>query len=65
MVYLKLMEDFVTDDDGGGRNDAWLLTAVARAVSIAAVNDKEEKSHCSAIDRAYSPAHYFVHHRDG
>ena len=35
MVYLKLMEDFVTE---------WLLTAVARVVSIAAVNDEEEKS---------------------
>lgn len=44
MVYLKLMEDFVTEDDGGGRNNSWLLTAVARVVSIAAVNDEEDKS---------------------
>lgn len=41
MVYLKLMEDFVTED---GRNNSWLLTAVARVVSIAAVNDEEDKS---------------------
>jgi hypothetical protein len=40
MVYLKLMEDFVTKDG----NNSWLLTAVARVMSIAAVNDEEEKS---------------------
>jgi hypothetical protein len=44
MVYLKLMEDFVTEDDDGGRCKSWLLTAVVRVVSIAAQSDEEERS---------------------
>ena len=45
MVYLKLMEDYVTEDHSGGRNKSWLLTDVTRVVSIAASNDEQEGLH--------------------